>query len=393
MSALPSHALKVSGVPEWLEGAVVRSVNAVWSEIPDSPFIDREGTLSVVASRLFAGYDVNVVSGRDEPAVVLTPRENNIVSHDVTITLPELRGFALQWFRNDITGLKEEISRMTAQLPQSAYTWADEALRESLAELFSSIVPGWEFSQQIYISPERTEINIAFRPGSPIILAIQPALYSRTIPAVFRSDLEARLIPELSPLVGVPVEWAELHRPEAEGIARNFLAERHAIENLRAGMDIRFSAAPVSKIEARVDSQAFMFEMWFAGYAGIEGRYPEAGAFFAFGPDVRFDPEVYVELVFSLDDFSEVHRLGGRLELFEYVWFGLENQWPDNEYFIRLQYYPIRTNRPYVWWRWSPELEVQEAALGYRVDEHISVELYYYDAGDDKVGFRGMWHL
>lgn len=392
--ALPCHAMTVSGVPEWLEGAVVRSLNAVWQEIPDSPEIDREGTLAIVASRLFAGYDVKVSTGRDEPAITFSRHENETVSLDVKINIPELRGIALEWFSNDIAGLDYEISKLIDDVPQSALTWADEALRERIRDILKAIVPGWDFSQQIYISPASTSITIAFRPSSPMVLAIQPALYSRTIPAVFRTDLEARLIPELSPLIGVPVKWAELHRPEIEKFARDYLTERHAIENLRAEMNIRFSAGAISKLEARVDSQDFLFEMWVAAYAGVEGRYPELGAFFAYGPPfIRFDPEIYAELIFSLDNFSEVHRIGARLELFSNFWAGAENQWPDNEYFIRIQYNPVRSRLPYVWWRWSPQLEVHEGALGYRIDEHISIELYYYRTDDDKVGFRGMWHL
>lgn len=392
LTCLPCHALTVSGIPEWLEDAVDRSLSAVWSEIPDSPEVDREGTLALVASRLFAGYDVKVTLLRDEPAVIFSSHDEHI-SHDVRINLPELRGIALEWFTEDISGLKEEVLRLIEDLPQSALTWADDALRERLHETVKAIVPGWEFSQQIYISPTSTQLNITFRPGSPMILAIQPALYSRTIPAVFRTDLEARLIPELSPLIGVPVEWAKIHRPEIEHFAHEYLSDRHAVENMRAGVSIRFSAGAVSRLEARVDSEDFLFEMWVAAYAGIEGRYPELGAFFAFGPAVRFDPELYAELIWSLNDFKEIHRLGGRLELFENVWTGIEVQWPENEYFIRLQYNPIRIKRPYVWWRWSPQLEAHEAALGYRIDEHISIELYYDNTGEDKVGLRGMWHL
>ena len=39
------------------------------------------------------------------------------------------------------------------------------------------------------------------------------------------------------------------------------------------------------------------------------------------------------------------------------------------------------------------ELRMHEAALGYRLDEHVSIELYYDNTGEDKVGIRGMWHL
>ncbi|MBQ7593000.1 MAG: hypothetical protein IJU48_01450 [Synergistaceae bacterium] len=391
--AAPSYALSAAGVPEWLEPAVIRSLNAVWSEIPNEPEIDREGTLALVAQRLFAGYDVQVKPNRDEPAVIFTANDEKKISTDVKIIKPELRGIAQEWFDADVSGLPDEILRLINNLPQSALTWSDEALRERINLFVKEILPGWEFSMQIFLAPASTLINLSFRPGNPMILAVKPALYSRTIPAIFRSDIEARLIPELSPLIGVPVKWAEAHKLDVENFARVYIKERHSVENLRAKLNVKFLPGTVSNLEAGVDSEDFVFNLWVAAYAGIEGRYPEIGAFFAFRPSMKFNPEFYFEAVFSLSDFDEVHRLGGRFELFNNVWLGAEVQWPENKYFIRFLYNPVRVHKPYFWWRWSPELEVHEMALGYRLDEHVSIELYYDTEGEDKFGLRGLWHL
>ena len=35
------------------------------------------------------------------------------------------------------------------------------------------------------------------------------------------------------------------------------------------------------------------------------------------------------------------------IELVENFWIGIENQWPENEYFFRFQYSPLRVRRPY----------------------------------------------
>ena len=390
--AVPSYALSVAGVPEWLRPAVIRSLNAVWSEIPNEPEIDREGTLELVAQRLFTGYYVRVEPKRDEPVVLFTPHNENI-SADVRIIKPELREFAQEWFDADVSELPDEILRLINKIPQSALTWSDEALRERISLLVKEILPGWEFSMQIFLAQSSTSINLSFRPGNPMILAVKPALYSRTIPAIFRSDLEARLIPELSPLIGVPVKWAEKHKSEVEEYSRIFLSERHSIENLRAKVNLKFKPGTVSNLEAGVDSEDFVFNLWVAAYAGIEGKYPEIGTFFAFSPSWKFNPEFYFEALFSLSDFDEVHRLGFRFEAFHNIWLGSEVQWPENKYFIRFLYNPVRVHRPYFWWRWSPELDVHEMALGYKLDDHVSIELYYYTEDEDKFGLRGLWHL
>ena len=388
----PCHALTVSGVPVWLEGAVTRSLNAVWSEIPNSPGVDREATLQVVAGRLFAGYDVKVNPDRDKPAVIFLA-QGEILRPDVKIIMPELRGMALSWFEQDISGMSEDVSAIAGEIPQSALTWADEALRERLGQVVSERLPGWEFTQQIYISPEDTLITLSFRPSAKMVLAVKPSMYSRTIPAMFRSDLEAKLIPALSPLIGLPVEWTNKHKADIERMAREFLENRNSVENLRADVNVKFRADTVSELEARAESKDFMFQVWVAAYAGIEGRYPEAGTFFAFRPGGKFLPEFYIELIFSLDEFDITRRLGGRFEVAPHFWAGAEVQWPDNKYFLRLLYDPLKVRRPYVYWRWSPELETHEAALGYRVDEHVSVEIYYNNSDEDKLGIRGMWQL
>lgn len=387
----PVYALSVSGIPEWLEGAVSRSLNAVWQEIPDSSEIDRYATLELVAARLFAGYDVKVKPMRDEPAVFFYVREK-ILRPDVRVIMPDLRGMSAVWFERDISGISDDIAALLEGVPQSALTWSDEALRERIRVIVNERLPGWEFSQQIYISEESTLITLTFRPAAKMVLAVRPAIYSRTIPAMFRSDMEAKLIPEFSPLIGLPVKWAEKHRADIETHAREFLEDRNTVDNLRADVSIKFRADTVSGIEADADSKDFMFQMWVAAYAGIEGRYPEAGVFFGFRPDVNA-PEVYTELIFSLDDFGVTRRLGGRYNVAGNFFAGIEMQWPESEYFLRFQYIPMKIRRLYGVWRWSPELQAHDAALGYRIDEHVSLEIYYGSTGDDKIGIRGTWHL
>ena len=93
LSAAPCPALTLSGLPEWLEPSVLRSLEAVWDEIPDAPGVDRIGTLSVVTARLFAGYRVVVSPG---PAVSFERGETPHWS--VRISLPELREPVLEWF-------------------------------------------------------------------------------------------------------------------------------------------------------------------------------------------------------------------------------------------------------------------------------------------------------
>ena len=389
-----SEALTLNGLPEWLSPAVERSLNAVWNEIPNDAMTDREGTLELVARRLFAGYSVRVKAEAEGPAIFFT--QNDVSPKpEVNIILPELRGMALSWFSSDVAGMPEEVSRIAVEIPQSALTWADGELRERVGRIVNERLPGWEFTQQIYISQTSTTINLSFRPSSDMILAVKPVLYSRTIPVMFRSDLEARMQPELSPLIGLPVKWAARHRQEVEELARNYLEERNAVDNLQADVSVKFIPGRVSDIEAIVDSRSIMFSVWVSAYAGLEGSYPEAGAYFGFRPiwrigDVNLAPEVYGEVIFELDDFGVIFRAGTRFELIERLWAGIEYDVSEGETFMRFDYMPLKVRRPYARWRLGLGNYYHELGLGYKFDEHISVELYY---DDGNVGLRGIWNL
>ena len=391
--SVPCFALSVAGLPEWLEPAVLRSLDAVWAEIPQGMNVDREGTLELVARRLFAGYEIETARGNDgEPLVRFFPREET--RWEIHAVLPELREMAAAWFSSDIQGIEGEVSALLPSLPGAALTWADGALKEALASIVGERLPGWDFSVQIALDPSEGILTLSFRPGPPLVLAINPALSSRTIPAMFRSDLEARLIPELSPLIGLPVAWVERHRADVEEAARAFLEDRNAVENLRARVEVSFLPGPVSGLDAQVDSSRFLFQVWVAAYAGLEDRYPELGVFFGWNTAhlTGINLELYAEGIAALDDFGWTQRLGVRVPLFRNFWAGVEMEWPGDNVFSRVQWGSVRVKRPYLSWRWSPD-KGHEAAVGYRVDGHISIEVYYDGTKSDKVGVRGLWSL
>lgn len=385
-------AMSVSGLPDWLEPAVLRSLEAVWAEIPNAPNVDREGTLSVVALRLFAGYEVKVSRGEGEPKLHFLALEKT--KWNVSLPPPELRGAALSWFQADLRGLEGEIAHLLDPLPASALTWADDALKGVLSAIFEERLPGWDFSVQVSLGASEGWMTVSFRPAPPLVLAINPSLYSRTLPVMFQSDLEAKLIPSLSPLIGLPVRWVGRHRAEVEREARAFLEDRNAVDNMRAKVDVAFIPGPISGVRARVDSDRLLFQVWVAAYAGLEERYPEAGLFLGWNTAhlTGLDLEVYAEVIAALNDLGLDHRLGLRVRLFSDFWAGGEMAWPESRWFYRLQWGPAGMRRPYLWWRWNPDLG-HEAAVGYRLDKHISVEIYYDGTGSDKVGIRGMWSL
>ena len=384
--------INVTGLPDWLKPAVTRSLSAVYGEIPDMPDVDREGTLAIVATRLFAGYDVSVSVARGGPAVSFSPKETAVWS--VGLVMPELRDMALRWFDKDVAGMEGELISLLGTMPGAALTWADEALRDAIGAVVARRLPGWDFSIQAALGSGEAKLTVSFRPRQPLVLSIRPSMYSSTIPAMFQSDLEVKLTADLSPLIGLPVDWAALHRDGIEEAARAFLQDRNTVENMKAEASVVFVPGVTSKIDAVVDSDRFRFSVWVAAYAGLDERYPEVGVHFGWNARkaVGVPIELYGEAVADLDDFGVKRRLGARIELFDNFWAGAELEWPDDLLFWRVQWGPGRVRRPYLWWRWNDGAG-HECAIGYRFDGHISVELYYDGIESDKIGIRGLWSL
>lgn len=396
--ASPCSALTLLGAPEWLGPSILRSLEAVWREIPDTPSVDRPGTLSVVAGRLFAGYRVRVIPGTAEPCVVF--ERGDVPVWRVRVSLPDLREPALEWFASDLHGLEGEVAALLVDLPAEALPWADVALKNRIGEFLERRLPGWDFSVQVALAGMDAVLTLSFRPRQPLVLAITPSLYSRTMPGMFQSDLEAKLIPGVSPLIALPVRWVARHRSRVETWVRDFLEDRNSVSNLRARVDVSFVPAPVSKMDALVDSDRFLFQVWIAAYAGIEGRYPEAGLFLGWDTAhlTGMNLELYGEAVMELTDFSSRCRLGARFRPFGDLKMGMEIEWPGGVWFYRVLWDPHRLRRPYFWWRYAPEWG-HEVSVGYRFNEHISVEIHYTDLdeadgdGEGRIGLKGILSL
>ncbi|NLL37840.1 MAG: hypothetical protein GX256_10035 [Fretibacterium sp.] len=395
LNVLPCSALELEGLPDWLAPGPLRSLEAVWEEIPDSPDVDRLKTLQLVAERLLSGYSVTVVAGREGPCVTLSPLTKH--DWDVALELPDLRSPVDLWFEHDVRGLDEELRELVQSLPLEGLSWADSALRGEISKHVEGRLPGWGIALQIRLSDDRNTLCLSFRPNPPLVLAVTPTLYSGTLPVMLQSDLAAKLAPGLSPIIGLPVPWVARHKGDIEALAQDFLSERHTVSNVRAKAKVSFTPGQVSSAFASVDSERFLFRVWLAATAGMRGSYPELGL--TLGWNTRhitgLDLELYGEAVAELDDFSLLRRLGARFLFFGELRVGAELEWPGSELFYRLQWDACRLKRPYLWWRWGPDWG-HEGALGYRFTEHVSLELYYKKqkgSDQDRVGLRGVLSL
>jgi len=388
----PAAALSVDGMPAWLEDHVTRGLLAVWNEIPQGQ--TRADTLALVARRLFSGYEVTVEQTGRGASVVFNAlsqtRWNVLISH------PELRAPTDVWFARDTAGMADEISALLEGLPIGALSWADTALKRQVEDITERRLPGWSVSLLARIEAgggenDSASLQVTFHPRQPLVLAISPSIFSSTLPVMFQADLKARLIPEMSPIIGLPVDWVSMHRREVELLVMEFLEDRNAVSYTRSNVEISFVPGQVSRVDAAVNSERFTFQIWFAIYSGMKERHPEAGLLT--GLNTRrwtgLDLEIYNEAIIDISQFELTNRLGLRFNVLNNLHAGVEMEWPAQEVWYRAWWTPARVRRPYAWWRYSPTFG-HNFALGYRINEHLSIEFHYDERYENKIGLRGI---
>ena len=108
----------------------------------------------------------------------------------------------------------------------------------------------------------------------------------------------------------------------------------------------------------------------------------------------KFNLELYAEALVELSDWDFTGRLGARYELFNDFWAGIEGEWPHDLMFARIYWGSYKPKRFYAWWRVNlNESSSHEGAVGYRLDDHVAIEIYYDGIKGDKLGLRGQWSL
>jgi hypothetical protein len=105
----------------------------------------------------------------------------------------------------------------------------------------------------------------------------------------------------------------------------------------------------------------------------------------------RFEVELYGEWIAQVDDGSLEGRYGLRWSPWGDVWLGVEWVHPEDALWGRFMA-GGRIRRPYIWLRLSEEGEAN-AAGGYRLNEHISLELHYDERDEDPWSVRAVGNL
>ncbi|MDR1509639.1 MAG: TonB-dependent receptor [Synergistaceae bacterium] len=386
----------VEGLSEWLTESAERSMEAVYGHIsPSEPANIKQELLTTVADRLLLGYTAEKITfhGKDEVKIVLSP-SSPPPEWKTVITPPNLSPPVDGWFSSDVNGMSDEILSLIQGVPVEALSWGDMSLRSVIEKLSVERLPGWRVALLARYTIEGGMIlDVSFVPEQPLALSVTTKINSSSIPAILHSNLKDDLIKGFAPVIGIPVAWLDRHKSDFEALGREILSEEYLVEVSKAESAVSANTGVVSNVDVELESRRYSGKLWMAVYVGAEERYPEMGVHFGRRIQLlpRWDMEMYGELLLQLDDWELEARLGVRWPLWRNIWLGAE--WSDiNDIWWGRLDIESWARRPYVWLRFS-EYEDVNAALGYHINEHISIELHYDSRYDDEWNVRTLFNL
>ncbi|MDR3165155.1 MAG: hypothetical protein LBU13_06220 [Synergistaceae bacterium] len=391
-----SHAsVRIEGLDGWLSESAARSMAAVYDHIPRSePRAVKEELMKVVAERLLLGYSVASVVFAGDEAVLTMKVSSRIPEWRVEIAPPNLNPPVDYWFAVDIAGLDAEILPMIRNTPLEMLSWGDLDLKREIEGLSGRRIPGWRVLLLAQATVDGGVIlNVSFAPEQPLTLAVTTKINSASIPAVLHSNLRDNLMKGFAPVIGIPVPWLERHKEDFAALGRSILKDEELVQISKAEPVVAVEPGVVSGMVVELESRRYSAGFWMSVYAGAREHYPEAGIHLGRRIQLlpHWDMEMYWEAILRLDDWELENRLGLRWPIWRNIWIGGEWSDMDSIWWGRLDF-ESWARRPYAWLRYSEKNDVI-AALGYHINDHISIEFNYDSRYEDEVNVRALLNL
>ena len=394
---VPADAsVRVNGLNEWLTESAERSMEAVYSHIsPSEPSGMKHELLMTVANRLLLGYSVDGITfhGNDEVEIVVSP-SSPPPGWEVVITRPNLSPPVDGWFSSDINGMSDTVLSLIQGVPVEALSWGDMSLKNAIEKLSAERIPGWRVALLVRYTVEGNMIlDISFIPEPPMALSVTTKINSASIQAIIHSNLKDDLIKGFAPVIGVPVHWLDRHKSDFEVLGREILSEEYLVEVSKTSPAVSANTGVVSNVDVELESRRYSGKLWMAVYAGAEERYPEVGVHLGRRIQLlpRWDMEMYGEFMLQLDDWEVETKLGVRWPLWRNIWLGTEWSGMNDMWWGRLDI-ESWARRPYAWLRFSEDEDVN-AALGYHINDFLSIELHYDSRYEDEWNVRTLLNL
>jgi hypothetical protein len=391
-SSALNAAVRVEGLNAWLSESANRSLNAVYEHMPQGESDEfKESLLQVVANRLLSGYVVRSVTIEGSDVVVVLEPIEEEPSWGISFNRPNLSPPVDEWFDADSEGIDADISSLMKGVPMEALSWGDLDLKREIDEIFAPRLPGWRTSLMVRTTVSGDVLlEVSFAPEQPLTLAVTSRINSASIPVMLHSNLRDDLLKGFAPVIGIPVPWLDIHKDDLVALSKKILGDEYLVDEAKAVPEVTAKTGTVSELDIDLESRRYAAGVWLAVYGGAEGKYPEAGLHFGRRtvPLHGWDVEMYGEFIVALNDWDLETRLGMRWMPWRFLWFG--GEWSDNDdiWWLRASV-ESRPRSPYMWLRYSQDGDTN-GAIGYRLNDYLSLELNYDSRDSDSWNVRAL---
>ena len=393
-SALAS--VTVTGVAEWVRPTIAGPMEAVWEELEQGDATGREeGTLRIVAERLFPGLSIKgiSISGGNlflDVAFQDPPAGGWLVAIERPELIPELAGL----FDDDLGDARRMLEDMISPVPAGSLSWTGQAFQKESWRILSERVPGWSPSLLfLQRNDGGLSVSVRFHALPPVVIAYTPRISSRTLPRILQSEITDDALEVLAPFIGLPGDWFVLHERVIEGMVAEALESKWATRDMMGRVSVGITPERIAPVEIKVESERYNFQAWAAIHLGSDERYPEIGIHLGrrTAPFRGWDLELYGEWVASTNDLSVESRWGARWSPWPDIWVGVELAYPWEDLWYRVWLEEILP-RVYLWGRVNSEGDAV-AGIGWRFGGYLAWELYYDNRDEDRISVRLVGNL
>lgn len=393
-SALAS--VTVTGVAEWVRPTIAGPMEAVWEELEQGDATGREeGTLRIVAERLFPGLSIKgiSISGGNlflDVAFQDPPAGGWLVAIERPELIPELAGL----FDDDLGDARRMLEDMISPVPAGSLSWTGQAFQKESWRILSERVPGWSPSLLfLQRNDGGLSVSVRFHALPPVVIAYTPRISSRTLPRILQSEITDDALEVLAPFIGLPGDWFVLHERVIEGMVAEALESKWATRDMMGRVSVGITPERIAPVEIKVESDRYTLQAWAAVHLGSDERHPEINVHIGrmTSPIRGWDLEIYGEFVATTNDLGLESRWGARWSAWPDIWVGAEIAYPGEDVWFRVWLDEILP-RVYLWGRLNGEGD-SVAGLGWRFGGYLAWELYFDSRDEDRISVRLVGNL
>ncbi len=342
-----------------------------------------EDTITGVVERVATGYAVSgvVVRPGATTAVAIRLRPIGAVVREVAVILdlrsvhPRVQPLLTTLLQG---GPVQEMQATLAGLPAGSLDWAGPLVDLQARETVEAALPG--FTTTVHIRPgDVAELDLLLAPrDSRVIRNIGVRFRSSSIPIVWLDPYAPQVASMAEPLRGLPVAFADAHRPSLERLLNEDLVAYAPAVRYRVVATARLEVAETTYVLVTADSQVYRARV--EAQLNIGAQAPGPAVVAHLGRLITPPVEPFIEVRLVPTPLSLTADLGIRLEVSPGAFVGATYA-PSTQETTLWTTVPLGRDVG-VRGGWTIPTQVFEGAFTYRINEFLAWELVGTTRGD-----------